>query len=105
MSKSFEPFFGMGCLLDSDSFKGGLARGFLSYFDEMTCIEASDIGWRCACSSGALERDAFAARLRAIHRSGIFLMSEWRGQTKVLFAVIAQKFDLEKTLLEVDICP
>lgn len=72
MIKSFEPFFDMGRLLDSDSFKGDFARKLLSYFDEIIGIETSDIGCRCAYSSDALERDAFAARLKVIHRPGVF---------------------------------
>jgi hypothetical protein len=96
MSKSFEPSFNRGRLLDPDSFKGDFARKFLSCFDKITGIETSDIDCRCACSSDALERDAVAARLKVIHRPGVFLMCERAGQMKISFAVIARMLELEK---------
>lgn len=43
MIKSFEPFFNNGDLLELGSFKGDFTRRFLSYFDEITCVEASDV--------------------------------------------------------------
>lgn len=42
MIKSFEPFFNKGSLLELGSFKGDFTRRFLSYFDDVTCVEASD---------------------------------------------------------------
>lgn len=99
MIKSFELFFNKGSLFDSDSFKGDSARNFLSYFDEITRIETSDIDCRCAYSSYALERDAVAARLKVINRPGVFLMSERVGQMKISFAVIAQLLELEQLCL------
>ena len=43
MIKSFEPFFNKGSLLELGSFKGDFTRRFLPYFDDVTCVEASDI--------------------------------------------------------------
>jgi 2-polyprenyl-3-methyl-5-hydroxy-6-metoxy-1,4-benzoquinol methylase len=42
MIKSFELFFNKGSLLELGSFKGDLTRRFLPYFDDITCVEASD---------------------------------------------------------------
>lgn len=41
--KSFEPFFNTGSLLELGSFKGDFTRRFLRYFDDVTCVEASDV--------------------------------------------------------------
>jgi SAM-dependent methyltransferase len=43
MIKSFEPFFRKGSLLELGSFKGDFTRRFLPYFDDVTCVEASDV--------------------------------------------------------------
>lgn len=43
MIKSFEPFFNKGSLLELGSYKGNFTRRFLSYFDDITCVEASDV--------------------------------------------------------------
>jgi N-acetylglutamate synthase-like GNAT family acetyltransferase len=43
MIKSFEPFFNKGSLLELGSFKGDFTRRFLPYFDDVTCVEASEI--------------------------------------------------------------
>lgn len=43
MVKSFEPFFNAGSLLELGSFKGDLTRLFLPYFDDITCVEVSDV--------------------------------------------------------------
>ncbi len=43
MIKSFEPFFKHGSLLELGSFKGEFTQRFLPYFDDMTCVEASDV--------------------------------------------------------------
>ena len=43
MLKSFEPFFNKGSLLELGSFKGEFTRRFLPYFDDVTCVEASDV--------------------------------------------------------------
>lgn len=40
--KSFEPFFVKGSLLELGSFKGNFTSRFLPYFDDITCVEASD---------------------------------------------------------------
>lgn len=42
MLKSFVPFFRQGKLLELGSFKGDFTRRFLPYFDDITCVEASD---------------------------------------------------------------
>ena len=42
MLKSFIPFFVQGNLLELGSFRGDFTRRFLPYFDEITCVEASD---------------------------------------------------------------
>jgi SAM-dependent methyltransferase len=43
MIESFEPFFNKGSLLELGSFKGDFTQRFLPYFDDVTCVEASDI--------------------------------------------------------------
>ncbi|MBM4144872.1 MAG: class I SAM-dependent methyltransferase [Nitrospira sp.] len=43
MIKSFEPFFRNGSLLELGSFKGDFTVRFLPYFDDITCVEASDV--------------------------------------------------------------
>jgi ribosomal protein S18 acetylase RimI-like enzyme/SAM-dependent methyltransferase len=43
MLKSFEPFFRKGSLLELGSFKGDFTRRILPYFDDVTCVEASDV--------------------------------------------------------------
>jgi 2-polyprenyl-3-methyl-5-hydroxy-6-metoxy-1,4-benzoquinol methylase len=42
MVRSFEPFFKDGNLLELGSFKGDFTKRFLPYFDDITCVEASD---------------------------------------------------------------
>ena len=42
MIRSFEPFFNKGSLLELGSFQGDFTRRFLPYFDDITCVEASD---------------------------------------------------------------
>jgi 2-polyprenyl-3-methyl-5-hydroxy-6-metoxy-1,4-benzoquinol methylase len=42
MLKSFMPFFKEGNLLELGSFKGEFTRRFLPYFNDITCVEASD---------------------------------------------------------------
>ncbi|MFM7682365.1 MAG: class I SAM-dependent methyltransferase [Bacteroidota bacterium] len=42
MLKSFTPFFRHGNLLELGSFKGEFTQRFLSYFNDITCVEASD---------------------------------------------------------------
>ncbi len=43
MIRSFEPFFRKGSLLELGSFKGDFTKRFLDYFDDITCVEASDV--------------------------------------------------------------
>ena len=43
MIRSFEPFFNKGSLLELGSFKGDFTKRFTSYFDDVTCVEASSI--------------------------------------------------------------
>jgi len=42
MLKSFIPFFKKGNLLELGSFKGNFTERFLPYFEDITCVEASD---------------------------------------------------------------
>lgn len=42
MLKSFIPFFKQGNFLELGSFKGDFTRKFLPYFEDVTCVEASD---------------------------------------------------------------
>lgn len=42
MIKSFAPFFNKGNLLELGSFKSDFTHRLLPYFDEITCVEASD---------------------------------------------------------------
>lgn len=42
MLKTFEPFFRQGNLLELGSFKGHFTKRFVSLFDDVTCVEASD---------------------------------------------------------------
>jgi 2-polyprenyl-3-methyl-5-hydroxy-6-metoxy-1,4-benzoquinol methylase len=42
MLKSFLPFFIKGNLLELGSFKGDFTQRFLPYFEDITCLEASD---------------------------------------------------------------
>lgn len=42
MLKSFIPFFKQGNLLELGSFKGDFTKRFLPYFDDITCVEASN---------------------------------------------------------------
>jgi 2-polyprenyl-3-methyl-5-hydroxy-6-metoxy-1,4-benzoquinol methylase len=42
MLESFIPFFKEGSLLELGSFKGDFTRRLLPYFDNITCVEASD---------------------------------------------------------------
>ena len=43
MIESFKPFFNKGSLLELGSFKGDFTRRFLPYFDDITCVEASEV--------------------------------------------------------------
>ena len=43
MIRSFEPFFRNGSLLELGSFKGDFTRRLLDHFDDVTCVEASDV--------------------------------------------------------------
>jgi 2-polyprenyl-3-methyl-5-hydroxy-6-metoxy-1,4-benzoquinol methylase len=43
MIRSFQPFFLEGSLLELGSFKGDFTGRFLPYFDDVTCVEASEI--------------------------------------------------------------
>ncbi len=42
MIKSFEPFFRKGSCLELGSYKGNFTKRLLPYFENLTCIEASD---------------------------------------------------------------
>lgn len=43
MIKSFEPFFNKGSLLELGSYKGDFTKRLLPWFDDVTCVEASDV--------------------------------------------------------------
>lgn len=43
MVKSFVPFFQKGSLLELGSFKGEFTKRLLPYFDDISCVEASDV--------------------------------------------------------------
>lgn len=43
MVKSFVPFFVKGNLLELGSFKGDVTKRLLPYFDDVTCVDASDV--------------------------------------------------------------
>ncbi len=43
MIRTFEPFFRNGSLLELGSFKGEFTRRLLAHFDDVTCVEASDL--------------------------------------------------------------
>lgn len=43
MVKSFAVFFNKGSLLELGSFKGDFTKRLIPYFDDVTCVEASDI--------------------------------------------------------------
>jgi 2-polyprenyl-3-methyl-5-hydroxy-6-metoxy-1,4-benzoquinol methylase len=42
MIKAFEPFFMKGSLLELGSHEGNFTRRFIPYFNDITCVEASD---------------------------------------------------------------
>lgn len=42
MIRSFEPFFRVGSALELGSYKGDFTKRLLPYFDDITCVEASD---------------------------------------------------------------
>jgi 2-polyprenyl-3-methyl-5-hydroxy-6-metoxy-1,4-benzoquinol methylase len=42
MIKSFKPFFGNGNLLELGSFKGEFTKRLVPFFNDITCVEASD---------------------------------------------------------------
>lgn len=48
MMKSFEPFLKAGNLLELGPFKGEFTKLFLPYFDDITCVEASDVAAKAA---------------------------------------------------------
>ncbi|MEQ8304020.1 MAG: class I SAM-dependent methyltransferase [Cyclobacteriaceae bacterium] len=48
MLKSFLPFFQPGNLLELGSFQGNFTKRFMPYFDDITCVEASDDAIRVA---------------------------------------------------------
>jgi len=43
MAKSFEPFFTNGNVLELGSFKGDFTKRLLPFFEDLTCVEASNI--------------------------------------------------------------
>jgi GNAT superfamily N-acetyltransferase/2-polyprenyl-3-methyl-5-hydroxy-6-metoxy-1,4-benzoquinol methylase len=51
MIRSFQPFFRPGSLLELGSFKGDFTKRFLEHFDDITCVEASDVAIEAAKST------------------------------------------------------
>ena len=43
MVRSFQPFFRGGSLLELGSFRGDLTKRLLPFFDDVTCVDASDV--------------------------------------------------------------
>jgi 2-polyprenyl-3-methyl-5-hydroxy-6-metoxy-1,4-benzoquinol methylase len=43
MIKSFEPFFKLGSMLELGSFKGDFTKRFLPHYEDITCVEASNV--------------------------------------------------------------
>ena len=43
MMRAFRPYFRRGSLLELGSHKGDFTRHFLEHFDDVTCVEASDV--------------------------------------------------------------
>src|SRR3954466_6265686 len=43
MIRAFKPFFRTGSLLELGSYKGDFTRRFLYQFDDLTCVEASEL--------------------------------------------------------------
>jgi 2-polyprenyl-3-methyl-5-hydroxy-6-metoxy-1,4-benzoquinol methylase len=60
MLRSFEPFFQKGSLLEMGSFRGDFTRRLLPYFDDITCVEASD-------EAIAAAKAALGDRVKFIH--------------------------------------
>lgn len=48
MIKTFEPYFRGDSLLELGSFKGDFTRRFLQYFEDVTCVEASEVAINAA---------------------------------------------------------
>ena len=53
MIRAFKPFFRTGSLLELGSYKGDFTRRFLYQFDDLTCVEASEL----AIKEGKLSGD------------------------------------------------
>lgn len=60
MLKSFVPFFRNGNFLELGSFKGDFTRRFLPYFEDITCVEASD-------EAVSIARKKFGERVKIIN--------------------------------------
>ena len=60
MLKSFKPFFKSGSLLELGSFQGNFTKLFLPYFNDITCLEASDEAIQIA-------RQQLGARVDIVH--------------------------------------
>ena len=60
MMQSFEPFFRAGNVLELGSFKGDFTKRLLPYFDDITCVEASD-------SAVNIAKQSFGDRVKFIN--------------------------------------
>jgi SAM-dependent methyltransferase len=58
MLRAFEPYLNSGSLLELGSFKGDFTRRLLVYFDDVTCVEASEVAI-CEAMSRLGERAKF----------------------------------------------
>jgi SAM-dependent methyltransferase len=63
MLKAFEPFFKHGNILELGSYKGDFTRRLLPFFEDITCVEASD-------EALADAKEAFGNKVNFIH--GLF---------------------------------
>lgn len=66
MIQSFQPFFNKGSLLELGSFKGDFTRRFLPYFDDITCVEASEVAIQAAKSKLA-EKVKLGEKVNFVH--------------------------------------
>lgn len=71
MLKTFEPFFNKGNLLELGSYRGEFTKRLLSYFEDVTCVEASsdavdqaknDLGDRVLIINGLFEQISLPKR-------------------------------------------
>lgn len=90
--KAFKPFFKTGNCLELGSSKGDLTKRLLSYFDDITCVEASD------------EALAIAHRLvgnKVKYKHALFQSAEMTGQyDNILLTHVLEHLDDPVSLLK-----